>query len=487
MIDDPDRCYAALQARDARFDGWFVVAVTSTGIYCRPSCPARTPHRRNARFLPTAAAAQAAGFRACRRCRPDASPGSPAWDVRGDLVARAMRAIADGVVDREGVRGLAARLGYSERHLHRELTAAVGAGPRALARAQRAQTARILIETTDLPFAAVAFAAGFGSVRQFNDTVREIFAASPSQLRHGRRGAEATAAGALRLRLPFRQPAALALTVSHLTRRAVPGLERTEGDRYLRGLQLPHGDGEVVLRLRPDHVDTVLRLQDLRDLGTAVSRCRQLLDLDADPVAVDGHLAADPSLGAAVDRHPGVRVPGTVDPFEAAVRTVVGQQISLAGARTLTARIVERYGRRRQTETSEVPWRFPRPEELALADLTTVGLTRSRAATVRALADVVATGRLDLSAGADRAEVRSGLRSIDGIGPWTTEIIAMRALGDPDAWPGGDLVLRRAALARGLPGAPSGLDAHAERWRPWRAYAAHYLWEAATDPRSAAA
>lgn len=487
MIDDPDRCYAALQARDARFDGWFVVAVTSTGIYCRPSCPARTPHRRNARFLPTAAAAQAAGFRACRRCRPDASPGSPAWDVRGDLVARAMRAIADGVVDREGVRGLAARLGYSERHLHRELTAAVGAGPRALARAQRAQTARILIETTDLPFAAVAFAAGFGSVRQFNDTVREVFVASPSQLRRRRRGTGASTAGALRLRLPFRQPAALDRTVAHLARRAVPGLERVEGDRYLRGLRLPHGDGEITLRLRPDHVDAVLRLQDLRDLRTAVSRCRQLLDLDADPVAVDGHLAADPFLRGAVRRHPGVRVLRTVEPFEAAVRTVVGQQISVAGARTLTARIVARYGRSPQIEAPEVSRCFPCPAELALADLTTVGLTRSRAATVQALADVVATGRLDLSAGTDRAEVRSRLGTIDGIGSWTTEMIAMRALGDPDAWPGRDLVLRRAALAQGLPGDPSGLDAHAERWRPWRAYAAHHLWEAATDPRYAAA
>lgn len=489
MIDDPDRCYAALRARDPRFDGWFFVAVTTTGIYCRPSCPALTADRRNVRFHATAASAQAAGFRACKRCRPDAAPGSPAWDLRADLAGRAMRAIVDGVVDREGVAGLARRLGYSARHVHRELTAAVGAGPLALARAQRAQTARLLIETSELGFAEVAFAAGFGSVRQFNATVREVFASTPSQLRaRAGRGGSAEP-GALVLRLPLRQPASLGPAFAHLADRAVPGLEEpTDGGGHRRALALPHGPAIATLTPMTDHVRAVLRVADLRDLTAAVARCRRLLDLDADPAAVDAHLAADPRLAPLVAAHPGLRVPGATDPFEAAVRTVLGQQVSVASARGIAARIVARLG-----ESLAAPWggvvrAFPSPDVLATADLADVGLPGGRSRTVAALAAAVVDERLPLDVSADRSELRRALGALPGIGPWSAEVVALRALGDPDAFPATDLVLRRAAQARGIPAEARALLAAAEAWRPWRSYAAQHLWNTArTVPRRVAA
>ena len=308
MIDDFERCYRAVQGKDARFDGWFVTAVTSTGIYCRPSCPAITPKRANVRFHPTAAAAQLAGFRACKRCRPDAAPGSPEWNVRADVVGRAMRLIADGVVDRDGVQGLATRLGYSERHLHRLLRAEVGAGPLALARAQRAQTARVLVETTELPFSQVAFGAGFASIRQFNDTVREVFAATPTELRQAarRRGGTRTAAGPSsappawwRCGSPSASPSTATRCSTFLGRRAVPGIEERAGDAYRRTLRLPRGHAVVELAPRPDHVACRIRLTDLRDLAQAVQRSRRLLDLDADPVAVGAVLGARPAAGPA--------------------------------------------------------------------------------------------------------------------------------------------------------------------------------------------
>jgi len=334
--DDFDRCYRAVQSKDARFDGWFVTAVLSTGIYCRPSCPARTPHARNIRFYPTAAAAQQAGFRACKRCRPDASPGSPEWNVRGDVVARAMRLIADGVVDRDGVGGLAARLGYSTRHLERLLQAEVGAGPLALARAERAQTARVLIETTELPFSDVAFAAGFASIRQFNDTVRAVCATTPTELRRRARAryGPAGGTGALSLRLPVRTPFAYEGVFGHLAACAVPGLEEVRDGAYRRTLRLPRGGGIVALTPRPDHVRCQIVLDDFRDLATAIARCRRLLDLDADPAAVVEALGADEDLRAVVAKAPGQRIPRTVDEPELAVRVVLAQQVSVKAAAT---------------------------------------------------------------------------------------------------------------------------------------------------------
>ncbi len=350
MIDDFERCYRAVQSRDARFDGWFFTAVTSTGIYCRPSCPAMTPMAKNVRFYATAAAAQGAGFRACRRCRPDATPGSPEWNVRADLVGRAMRLIADGVVDRGGVAELARRLGYSERHLNRQLTEEVGAGPIALARAQRAQSARVLIETTELPFSHVAFAAGFASIRQFNDTIRQVFAATPSDLRTARRGRDLAPPGAIALRLPCRTPFAGDAVVEFLAARAVPGIEEVVGTTYRRTLRLAHGAGVAELTPQADHVRAVLRLDDLRDLTTAVQRCRRVFDLDADPQAVAELLGRDRHLGTLVAKAPGVRLPGTVDGFELATRAVLGQQVTLAAARTLAGA-----ARRRARHAARVP------------------------------------------------------------------------------------------------------------------------------------
>lgn len=477
MIEDPDRCYAALGARDPRYDGWFVVAVTSTGIYCRPSCPARTPRRDNVRFYATAAAAQNVGFRACKRCRPDASPGSPAWDQRADVVGRAMRLIGDGVVDREGVGGLASRLGYSSRHVHRQLVAEVGAGPLALSRAQRAQTARTLIERTELPFTEVAYAAGFRSLRQFNDTVRQVYDLTPTALRTRARRGAVVHGETIVLRLAARLPVAVGPMVSHLRARLIEGMEAwtTEGS-YLRALGLPRGGGSAELTVHDDHVMARLNLADVRDLAAAVHRCRRMLDLDADPVAVDAHLAEDRTLRTMVAARPGLRVPGYPDPFEAAVRTILGQQVSLAGARRSWARLVERAGGELPGALGDVRRRFPTADEVAASDLSGLGLTGQRERTLRTLAEAVADGRISLHVGADRAELRQVLLAVPGIGPWSVEEVALRGLGDPDAFPATDLVLGQAAKRLGLAWNASDLDARAEGWRPWRAYAAQHLW-----------
>lgn len=484
---DFERCYRAVDSRDQRFDGWFYTGVTSTGIYCRPSCPATTPKRQNVRFFPSAAAAQGAGLRACRRCRPDAAPGSPEWDVRADVVGRAMRLIADGVVDRGGVPGLAARLGYTERHLHRMLRAEMGAGPLALARAQRAQTARILIETTGLGMAEIAFAAGFGSVRQFNDTVREVYASAPSELRAAR-GRQQTppGAGTISLRLAYRPPLHARALLDFLTLRALPGVEEVRDGTYHRGLRLPHGAGQVALTPADGYVAATLRLADLRDLAPAVARCRRLLDLDADPVAVDGTLAGDPALAPAVAAEPGVRVPRSVDGFEMAVRAVVGQQVSVTAARTTLTRLLRqvddaaaRQPDDRRAEGGSDLRGFLSAEELLEVPDPGFGMPAGRRETLRALARAVADGALDLAPGGDREETVRRLLALPGIGPWTAGYLAMRALGDPDVLLGTDLAVRRGAARLGLPDDPKTLDAYADRWRPWRSYATIRLWRAA--------
>jgi AraC family transcriptional regulator of adaptative response / DNA-3-methyladenine glycosylase II len=456
-----------VDSRDRRFDGWFVTAVTSTGIYCRPSCPAITPKRGNVRFYPSAAAAQRGGFRACRRCRPDAAPGSPEWDVRADVVGRAMRLIGDGVVDREGVPGLAARLGYTDRHLHRILTAELGAGPLALARAQRAQTARILIESTDLGLAEIAFAAGFGSIRQFNETLREVFAVPPSALREAARRAPDHAPGTLTLRLAYRPPLHAGALLEFLALRAIPGVEEADGTSYSRALRLPHGAATVTLTPMRGYVSAALHLTDLRDLAPAVARCRRLLDLDADPVAVDETLSADPALKPLVDKEPGVRVPRTVDGFEIAVRAVVGQQVSVAGARKVLRRLVP-----------PGDGLTPFPDAATVAELPdeAFAMPAARRDSIRALSRVVASGELVLDEGAERAGTERALLAVPGIGPWTAGYVAMRALGDPDTFLPTDLAVRRAAGRLGLPAEPTALTEYAERWRPWRAYALLRLW-----------
>lgn len=477
MYQDVERCVRAVQSKDARFDGWFFVAVITTGIYCRPSCPVVPPKAHNMRFYPSAAAAQLAGFRACKRCRPDASPGSPQWNERADLVARAMRLIADGVVDREGVPGLAARLGYSIRQIQRQLLAELGAGPLALARAQRAQTARLLIETSSLPISDVAFAAGFASVRAFNDTVREVFALAPTELRAraARRNPPATS-GSLALRLPFRAPLCPDNLFGHLSATAVPGVEEWRDGAYRRTLRLPHGYGVAALRPLPDHIDCRLALTDLRDLSTAITRCRWLLDLDADPVAVDELLRSDPMLTALVDKNPGRRAPRTVDGPEFAVRAVLGQQVSTQAARTHAGRLVAAYGDPVSDPAGGLTHLFPDTAALAALDPAALALPQARRTTLATLVGVLASGEIDLSLGSDWQQARVQLARLPGFGPWTIEMIAMRALGDPDAFVAADLGVRRAARDIGLPVSAPALIRHAAAWRPWRAYAVQYLW-----------
>jgi AraC family transcriptional regulator of adaptative response / DNA-3-methyladenine glycosylase II len=481
VYTDVERCVRAVQSKDARFDGWFFTAVLTTRIYCRPSCPVIPPKVENMRFYPSAAAAQQAGFRACKRCRPDASPGSPQWNERADLVARAMRLIADGVVDTDGVPGLARRLGYSVRQIERQLNAELGAGPLAIARAQRAQTARLLIETTTLPMADLALIAGFGSVRTFNDTVRTVFALSPTELRLRARqdvSAADTTAGeiTLRVRLPFRQPLCPDNLFGHLVATGVPGVEEWRDGQYRRTMRLPHGPAVVALRPHPDYIACQLSLSDLRDLATAISRCRRLLDLDADPTAVDDLLSADKFMAPLIAKSPGRRVPRTVDGDEFAVRAVLGQQVSTAAARTHAARLVTAYGEPVNDPAGELTHLFPDPTALAALDPEALAMPRTRRTTLTTLVAALADGQLDLSAGADWHEARKRLMVMPGMGPWTVETIAMRALGDPDAFIPTDLGVRVAAEALGLPP----LVAHADAWRPWRAYAVQYLW-ATTD------
>lgn len=465
-----------------------------------------TPHPAHMEFFTSAAGAQRAGYRACKRCRPDASPGSPQWQHGRDVVARAMRLIADGVVDSGGVPALARSLGYSTRQLERLLRTEVGAGPLALARAQRAQTARTLIEGSALPLTEVAFAAGFASVRSFNATVRAVYASSPRELRARATGRDEGAAGTgqvLTLRLAFRPPLHAPGLFGHLAATAVPGVERWHRGGLERTLRLPHGAGWVRAVPAERHVALTLRLTDLRDLTTAVNRCRGWFDLDADPVAVQAALAEDPVLRPLVLARPGARLPRGVDPVETAVRAVLGQQVSTTAAARLAGRLA--LARPESVPEELLPGRaapagegmdggsagavphllFPTPQTVAaLSDQQWPGLPRARRAAVRALVGAVAEGRLELHAGVDRGVVREQLLALPGIGPWSAEMIALRALGDPDAFPVTDIGVLRGAAVAGLPTAPRRLDEHARGWRPWRGYAVQTLWSTLDHPTS---
>jgi AraC family transcriptional regulator, regulatory protein of adaptative response / DNA-3-methyladenine glycosylase II len=429
-------------------------------------------------FFATAAAAQAAGYRACKRCRPDATPGSPEWDSRADLVGRAMRLIADGVVDRSGVKGLADRLGYSERHVNRQLLSAVGAGPLALARAGRAQTARILLETTSLPINSVAFASGFQSVRQFNATIQEVFAMNPTALRARikREGDRVGYGGAISLRLPYRAPLDHEGLISFLGARAVTGVEEATPAAYRRSLRLPHGTGIVELCPTDDYVEGHFWLEDLRDLGPAIARSRVLLDLDSDPQTVTDALGEDALLGALVNATPGLRVPGHVDPHELAVRAVLGQQVTVRGATTLAERLVQLYGEQLEHPLGGVTHAFPAVATLADADLGRLGMPGARGRCLSALVTALASGEIQLDAGSERAETRAQLMALPGIGPWTVEYIAMRGLRDPDAFLASDLGVRRALEQLGHDGRPVAVETLSQRWRPYRAYALQHLW-----------
>jgi AraC family transcriptional regulator of adaptative response / DNA-3-methyladenine glycosylase II len=516
---DFDTCYRAVVARDPRFDGRFFTGVTSTGIYCRPVCPARTPARANMRFFAHAGGAEAAGFRACRRCRPETSPGSPEWNVRADLAARAVRLIADGYVDAHGISGLAARLAVTQRHLHRLLAAELGTGPLALARTARLQTARRLLAETTMPITEVAFASGFSSVRQFNASVLESSGRTPSELRArarrsgpGSRGARDTAGAPgtwLTLRLACREPFDAAAWLGFLAARAIPGVEQVTADRYIRTVRTAAGPGIIDLIPRPGqgHVLLRARLSRLGAIAPVVGRARRLLDADADPAAIGTALAADELIAPLVRARPGLRVPGAYDGFELAVRAVLGQQVSVAAASTFAGRLAARYGVPLPPDATDAPSGaitdvpagaiagaqasatparaaglpgpsvvFPGAEVLADADLAGLGLTTARQRTLRALATAAAGGRLALDPGADPGEVAAQLAELPGIGPWTAGYILMRAAADPDAFPAADLGLRRALARLGIP------PGHAARWRPWRAYAAMHLWSWPAQP-----
>ncbi len=471
---DFERCYRAVSTRDARFDGQFFTAVRTTGIYCRPSCPAITPKRVNVSFLPTAAAAQQAGYRACRRCLPDAAPGSPLWNVRADLAARAMRLIGDGVIERGGVPALAATLGYSPRQLTRVLTTELGAGPLALARAHRAHTARLLIQTTEMSMSDIAFAAGFTSIRQFNDTVREVFAVSPTAMRtETRRSSRADVVapatpGVLTLRLPYREPLDTGWLAWFLSSHTVPGLELWEDGVYTRGLRTPHGHATVRLSFQPGHVRAELALRDMRDLAPTVARVRHLLDLDADPVGIDEGLGIDPVPGWT----PGIRVPGCLDGPELLLRTMIGQQISVRAAATHTARLVEALGERVDGAVL-----FPTPEMVAEHGAEVLTGPARRVAAIVSAARAVADGEVVMHAGRTSADLRRDLLALDGVGPWTADYVTMRSLADPDILLGTDLVVRQGA-------AHAGLDlADSARWAPWRSYLSMHLWKIALVQR----
>ncbi len=482
---DADACYRAVGARDRRFDGLFWTGVRSTGIYCRPSCPARTPGRSQVSFHPSAAAAQAAGFRACKRCLPDATPGSPQWDVAAGAAGRAVRLIADGVVDRDGVEGLARRLGYTSRHLTRLLTQELGAGPLALARARRAQAARVLLERSELPLGDVAFAAGFASVRQFNDTVREVYAATPSSLRERRGRATAGRGGeGLTMRIPVRTPFAGRALLGFLAYHVVAGVETAGPGWYARTLDLPHGPGTVRIDLDDDlHpggvalVEARFTLSDVRDTLTAVERVRRLLDADADLLAVAEDLGDDPVLAPLVARRPGLRLPGQVDGDETAVRTVIGQQVSVTGARTVTARMVAEHGTPVETGVDGLTHLFPRAAVLAKVDPETLPMPRARGRALVGLCAAIEAGDVVLDRGAERDEVRAAMLALRGIGPWTADYVAMRALGHPDAFLPTDLGVRKALRDLGHdPAAVLAPGGPVERWSPWRSYALMHLW-----------
>jgi AraC family transcriptional regulator of adaptative response / DNA-3-methyladenine glycosylase II len=468
--------YRALSSRDARFDGQFIAGVHTTGIYCRPSCPAVTPKAGNVSFYRTAAAAHEAGLRACKRCQPDAVPGSPDWNLRDDLASRAMRLVQDGVVERDGVEGLASRLGYSSRHLTRVLTAELGAGPLALARAHRAQTARTLLASTELPVADIAFASGFGSLRQFNDTIAAVYQATPTELRSltrrgpgGARPADG-AAGTLTLRLPARAPFDRDGLFRFFADHAITGLEDADGETFARPLALPGGISRVEVRADPQGPGLIatVALARMDDVGVAVARLRRAFDLDADSHAIDAALAADPVLAPLVEAVPGIRIAGAFDPVEALFRTLVGQQISVAAARTALGRLVAAIG----------DGGFPSAETIAARGREALRGPATRIDSIIGIAEAIVDGRLVLDIGMPVTDFREALLAQRGIGPWTADYLAMRALGSPDVLPVDDLVIRQSAEALGLPGSRGGLAAHGRSWSPWRSYAALHLWRA---------
>jgi AraC family transcriptional regulator, regulatory protein of adaptative response / DNA-3-methyladenine glycosylase II len=476
-------CDRARRSRDARFDGRFFIAVTSTGIYCRPICPARTAKDENVRYYPTAAAAEGAGFRPCLRCRPEASPGTPAWLGTSGLVSRALRLIGEGALDSDGVEELADRLGVTARHLRRLFLQHLGATPLDVALTRRVHFAKKLLDETSLSCHEVAFASGFGSLRRFNSQIQRTYSRTPTELRRLTRRNAVSDAESYRFRLAYRPPYDWDALLAFLAARATPGVEAVEGSHYRRTVAVDGAHGTIdVSRLESsDGLALEVRFPDPRALLFVVERVRRVFDLGADPAAIAASLGSDPLLRAPLAKHPGIRTPGGWDGFELGVRAVLGQQISVRAATTIAGRIVSLFG------TAVAPSHgldhlFPTPAELAQAPLERAGVMPSRAAAIRSLACAVADGAVAFGACVDGRATVEKLMELPGFGAFTAEYIAMRALGEPDAFPSGDLILRRAAgdvTSREL-------DKRSEAWRPWRAYAVMLLWQQATDAANAA-
>jgi len=455
---DASRCYAAVRSRDRRFDGRFFTGVKTTGIYCRPVCPARTPLERNVTFFAHAAAAEEAGFRPCRRCRPELAPGSPDWDRTPELVVRALRLIDEGALDDGGdVPALAARLHVTDRHLRRLFLEHVGATPASVARSRRAHFARRLLDETSLSVSEIAFASGFGSLRACNETMRAIFHRTPTELR-GR-----VSSGAITLRLPFRPPLDWSNALEWLAHRATAGVEAVEDATYRRTTPA----GVVAITANEDHL--LVSAPSTDGLLQIATRVRRMFDLDADATAIRAHLRRDPSLRRIV-RTGDLRLPGAWDPFESAVRVILGQQISVRAATTLAGRMVAAYGKPIDAPLDGLTRLHPSPETLADADLRAIGATGSQQRAINALATEVADGSLQLDAPLGLDDLVERLVALPGVGPWSAHTIAMRC-GEPDAFPAGDLgLLKASALSE------RALRARADAWRPWRSYAAVSLW-----------
>jgi AraC family transcriptional regulator of adaptative response / DNA-3-methyladenine glycosylase II len=488
---DPAACYRALRTRDARFDGRFVTAVRSTGIYCRPICPAPTPKRENCVFLSCAAAAQAAGYRPCLRCRPESAPGTPAWCGSSATVRRALRLIDEGTLDRAPVAALAARLGVGERQLRRLFLRHLGTSPLAVAQTRRVLFAKRLLDETELPITRVAFAAGFASVRRFNAALRETWGRAPNALRRRRSEPALPASrGEIALRLPFRPPYDWEGVLAYLAARATPGVEEVAAGCWRRTLRCAGAEGVVSVERvgREPELRARFQLSRPAPLAALAARLRAVFDLGADPFEIRAHLRRDPRLRGRVDARPGLRLPGAWDAFELAVRVVLGQQVSVRAATASMGRLVERFGqplRGAAPAGTGLRAHFPPAEALAQADLARIGLPRQRADCLRALASAVAAGRLELEAPRGLEETLAALRCLPGVGDWTAQLIALR-LGEPDAFPAGDLGLRRAFGAGAGSAGERALRAAAEAWRPWRGYAAMALWLGAPTPRSRA-
>ena len=473
MHIEPDLCWNAVRTRDRRFDGRFFVGVTSTGIYCRPICPARTPARRNVDFYASAAAAEAAGFRPCRRCRPETAPGSAAWQGTSATVARALRLIDDGALDEGSVEALGARLGVTGRWLRALFAEQLGASPLEVAQTRRVHLARRLLDETSLPLEDVAAASGFGSARRLREALQRTFRRPASELRR----AGASVVPGLSLELGARAPFDPAPLLAFFAARAIPGVESVDGDTYARTVTLDGAAGVLEVRAMAGEQTVRLRVHSARPLPLlpVAARVTRMFDLEADATAIAAHLSADPLLARAF-RGRAVRVPGAWDAFELGVRAMLGQQITVAAARTLAARIVAACGEPLAVPHGALTHLFPTPAALAGAPLETLGLTRARAAALRGYATAVADGSLKLDELGSAEEAEARLVQLPGIGPWTAQYIAMRAVHDPDAFPAGDLIVRQ-ALARGgkLPTERETL-ARADRWRPWRACATLALW-----------